>query len=202
MRKIQFLLVLFICFSLSLFGKTAPKINIGDAVPDFALTDVDGKLVRLSDFKGKVVVLEWTNPNCPFVQRVYSDEIMQKVQKKAQESHVVWLVINSTHPEHRDYEQPDELKKIYAEWNALYTHFLLDPTGKVGKMFDAKTTPHMFIIDANGKLVYNGAIDDDPRGRKEEKVNYVEQALSELLAGKQITTPQTRPYGCSVKYKD
>lgn len=189
-------------FGLLFLSDEGKKIDIGSVVPDFALTDLNGKVVKLSDFKGKIVVLEWTNPNCPFVQRVYKEKIMTNLQKEYMAKGIVWIIVNSTNPKHRDYREPKELQRIYSEWNSTYTAYLMDSDGKVGKMLDAKTTPHMFIIDKDGKLVYNGAIDDDPRGEKKEKVNYVRNALNEILAGKQITTPITKPYGCSVKYSE
>lgn len=189
-------------FGLLFLSDEGKKIDIGSVVPDFALTDLNGKVVKLSDFKGKIVVLEWTNPNCPFVQRVYKEKIMTNLQKEYMAKGIIWIIVNSTNPKHRDYREPKELQRIYSEWNSTYTAYLMDSDGKVGKMLDAKTTPHMFIIDKDGKLVYNGAIDDDPRGEKKEKVNYVRNALNEILAGKQITTPITKPYGCSIKYSE
>jgi peroxiredoxin len=187
---------LFSAFTLS---PDEPTVKLGKAVPDFSLTDIHGKMHKLSDYKGKVVVLEWTNPNCPFVERVYRDGIMTGVQKKYAEK-VVWLTINSTNKSHQDYRKPEELAKTYADWKAAYSAYLMDTDGTVGKMFDARTTPHMYIINKEGVLVYAGAIDSDPRGNKSEKTNYVAAALDELLAGKQITTALTTPYGCTVKY--
>ncbi|MCS7230273.1 MAG: thioredoxin family protein [Candidatus Kryptonium sp.] len=191
-----------VALALSFLSGQDKKVEVGSVVPDFSLTDLNGKVVKLSDFKGKVVVLEWTNPNCPFVQRVYKEKIMPSVQKEFVQKGVVWIIINSTNPKHKDYLEPKELQKIYNEWGSSYTAYLIDPDGKVGKMFDAKTTPHMFVINKDGKLVYNGAIDDDPRGEKKEKINYVKNALSEILAGKPVSVSITKPYGCSVKYAE
>jgi peroxiredoxin len=174
--------------------------EIGKPAPAFTLTDVAGKSHQLSDFKGKLVVLEWTNPGCPFVQRVYTDGIMTSVQKEYVAKGVVWLTINSTNTSHRDFLTPEALKEKFGSWKAGFTALLVDSDGKVGKQFDAKTTPHMYIVDKEGKLVYNGAIDDDPRGENDVKVNYVKQALDLLLSGKAIATSSTKPYGCSVKY--
>jgi glutathione peroxidase-family protein len=176
------------------------EVEIGKRVPNFTLKDVDGKTHSLSDFKGKTVVLEWTNPNCPFVQRVYGGKIMPTVQKELTGKEVVWLAINSTNPDHGDFESASSLKETYEEWNAVFTALLLDPDGKVGKMFHARTTPHMFVITGEGTLAYDGAIDDDPRGSKSEKTNYIEAAFTDLNAGKNVSTSVTRPYGCSVKY--
>jgi len=181
------------------FSIVPEAVEIGKPAPNFTLKGIDGKEYSLADFKGKVVVLEWTNPNCPFVQRVYKSGIMTSVQKKYADK-VVWLAVNSTHPDHQDHETAEALAKTYNEWSATFTTMLLDPDGSVGKTFDAKTTPHMYIIDKDGRLVYAGGIDDDPRGNKSERVNYVDQALTELLGGKAITTATSRPYGCSVKY--
>lgn len=199
MKKIISLVLLAagVVFLLGAFS-SPPAVEIGKPVPDFTLKGIDGKAYQLSQFKGQVVVLEWTNPNCPFVQRVYR-EIMPAIQKKYSDK-VVWLTVNSTNPGHRDFESAEALQMKYKEWGATFTSMLLDPDGKIGKMFDAKTTPHMFIIDKEGKLVYAGGIDDDPRGSKQDKVNYVDVALTNLFAGKEVPMPTTRSYGCSVKY--
>ncbi|CUS85710.1 Peroxiredoxin [Candidatus Kryptobacter tengchongensis] len=202
MNIIQITGMLLLVFALPLLPGEDKKVEVGNVVPDFSLVDLNGKVVKLSDFKDKIVVLEWSNPNCPFVQRVYKEKIMTTVQKEFTQKGIVWIIINSTNPKHRDYREPKELQKIYSEWGAVYTAYLMDPDGKVGRMFDAKTTPHMFIIDKNGKLVYNGAIDDDPRGEKKEKINYVRNALNEILAGKPVSVSITKPYGCSVKYAE
>lgn len=195
------LLVIIALAAVALFAafSFAPEVEVGKAVPAFSLTGIDGKIWSIADLKGKVVVLEWTNPNCPFVQRVYKSGVMTGVQKKYADK-VVWLTVNSTHPDHQDHETADALAKTYKDWNGTFATMLLDPEGKVGKMFDAKTTPHMFVIDKEGKLVYAGGIDDDPRGSKSEKTNYVDQALSCLLEGKAVATSTSKPYGCSVKY--
>lgn len=197
----KFLLVATACLAVVMLAAFSmpPEVEIGKTVPEFSLSGIDGKTYSLADLKGKVVVLEWTNPNCPFVQRVYKSGIMTGVQKKYADK-VVWLTVNSTHPDHQDHESSESLSKTYKNWNASFASMLLDPDGKVGKMFDAKTTPHMFIIDKDGKLVFAGGIDDDPRGSKSEKINYVDQALTELLGGKAVSTSTSRPYGCSVKY--
>jgi peroxiredoxin len=200
MKRLNVLLSLVPVAALMAFAAEGPSVEIGKPVPDFTLTDITGKTHKLSDYKGKIVVLEWTNPNCPFVQRVYREGIMTATQKKAAEKGAIWLTINSTHPKHKDFETNDKLAKIYKEWKAQQTAFLTDPEGTVGRMFDAKTTPHMFVIDKDGKLVYAGAIDDDPRGSKTEKVNYVQVALDEIASGKPVSIATTKSYGCSMKY--
>ena len=172
--------------------------EIGKPAPDFSLPDVAGKQHTLSAYQGRVVVLEWTNPDCPYVQRHYQDKTMISLAAAYPDTQVVWLAINSTH-----YNQA----KNSAQWaadHALSYPTLLDPDGVVGKLYNARTTPHMFVVAADGKLVFNGAIDDDPRGQKapSERLNYVHQALQASLAGSIPSPEQNRPYGCSVKYAE
>ncbi len=175
---------------------------IGDTAPGFTLNCWGGNPHSLSDYEGKIIVMEWTNPNCPYVQRVYKDGLIPELQQKFTENDVIWLTINSTNPAHNDYETPEKLREIFGEWNADNTHFLMDPEGKVGKMYGAKTTPHIIIIGTDGKLAYNGGLDDDPRGQKikAERTHYAELALNALLDGKEIEIAVTKPYGCSIKY--
>ena len=172
---------------------------VGDKAPDFSLKGVDGKTVSLADLKGRVVVLEWINPNCPFSDRHVREKTMTALNKKY--GQVTWLGINSTNPGHRDFLKPaDHL--AYNQKNGITYSVLYDETGQVGKAYDAKTTPHLYIIDEQGKIVYNGAIDDDPSGRKgmPERVNYVDGGLAEELASKPVDPASTKPYGCSIKY--
>lgn len=199
MKYFVWITILALAGAVALFGGT--PVEVGKAVPDFSLTDINGKVHKLSDYKGKIVVLEWTNPNCPFVQRVYR-EIMPGIQKEFTQKGIVWLAVNSTNPQHRDFETPESLKKRYTEWKAAFDALLLDPEGTVGRMFDAKTTPHMYVINKDGILVYAGAIDDDPRGSKSEKTNYVRAALESILQGKPVSITSTKPYGCTVKYAE
>lgn len=201
MKKVMiFMLALLVGTAITATAASNEKAELGKPAPQFTLKDLNGKEVSLADFKGKTIVLEWTNPGCPFVVRVYKDKLMTGVQKKSRENDVVWLTINSTNAQHRDHRKPEEYAATFKEWGAQYTAYLLDELGTVGRAYDAQTTPHMFIIDKEGVLVYNGAFDDDPRGNKDKRVNYVESALDELLASKKITTSSTKPYGCSVKY--
>lgn len=181
---------------------SAPSVEVGKPAPAFTLKNVDGKAVSLSDFKGKIVVLEWTNPGCPFVVGHYKNGNMPKLQKELTDKGVVWLAINSTNKNHKDYLTESEFKAQMAEWKANASHYLLDEDGKVGKAFGAKTTPHMFVIDKNGNLAYMGAIDDDrsTNGGKDAKVNYVKKAVEELLSGKEVSEKVTKQYGCGVKY--
>jgi peroxiredoxin len=183
----------------------AHAVTVGQQAPDFSLTDVNGKAVKLSDFKGKNVVLEWTNPGCPFVVKHYGTNNMQALQKDATGKGVVWLSVNSTSKSHADYLEPAKLgSKITADWKGSASYILMDESGKVGQSYEAKTTPHMFVIDPTGKLVYAGGIDDkrsaNPADVKTAK-NYVRAALDETLAGKPITVATSSPYGCSVKYQ-
>jgi peroxiredoxin len=173
--------------------------TVGDTAPTFTLKSVDGKTVSLSDFKGKTVVLEWMNPNCPFSARHAREKTMEDLA--TQHGEVVWLGINSTNAKSGDFETPDQYKAYNAK-NGITYPVLYDETGATGHAYDAKTTPHMFIIDATGKVVYNGAIDDDPSGRKEKtaRLNYVGKGLSAEESGATPNPATTKPYGCTVKY--
>lgn len=184
------------------FGAFSGDPVIGEKAPEFTLTDTHGNTHSLSDYRGKIVVLEWTNPNCPFVVRHYVDDLMPALQREFGESGVVWFAVNSTHPDHRDFESNESLNEIFAEWNAAYRAQLVDLDGSVGRAYNAQTTPHMYIIDSNGILVYNGGIDDDPRGSMafESRQQFVRDALERLLRGEPVDVATTRPYGCTVKY--
>ncbi len=176
---------------------------VGSAAPGFTVTDLAGKPVNLADYKGKTVVLEWHNFGCPFVQKHYRSGNMQALQKKYG-ADVVWLAVNSTNKGHSDWIEPPALTKQLRDFGAAPAAYLVDEPGKMGHAYGAKTTPHMYIIDPAGKVVYNGAIDDkrstDPNDVKTSK-NYVVAALDELKTGKAISTASTTPYGCTIKYK-
>lgn len=165
---------------------------------NFTLKDLDGESVSLSDYEGKIVVLEWTNYDCPFVKAHYAPDALTtaKLARKYADKNVVWLTINSTH-----YATAESTKK-WAEPLDLPQKVLMDPDGKVGKLYGAETTPHIFILDSNGDIAYQGALDNAPLGKVQngEYVNYAQQAIEELTAGKPVTVKQTTPYGCSVKY--
>ena len=184
-------------------GAAHAAATVGQPAPDFTLTDATGKPVRLSDFKGKHVVLEWTNPGCPFVAKHYGSQSMQALQKEAQAQKVVWLSISSTAPGHGDYLAPAALAAQYQGWGAAPAALLMDDSGRVGRAYGARTTPHMYVIDPQGLLVYAGGI-DDKRSTSQADVktakNFVRAALAESLAGKPVATPSAAPYGCSVKY--
>jgi len=185
-----------------------PQIHAADAViaekaPDFTATDSNGKNHTLASYKGKIVVLEWLNHQCPFVKKHYGSENMQKLQKAYTGKGVIWLSIISSAPGKQGYCTPEEANSLTGEKGAAPTAVLLDPQGTVGKLYGAKTTPHMFIISEDGVLVYNGAIDDIPStdiADIAKAKNYVQSALDELLAGKAVSVATSQPYGCSVKY--
>ncbi|MEK6211693.1 MAG: thioredoxin family protein [Pseudomonadota bacterium] len=175
----------------------------GQAAPEFSLVDINGKVQKLSDYRGKYVVLEWFNSECPFVQKHYESGNMQALQARYTQKGVVWLGINSTSPRHSNYRDPARSQAILKEWKSAPTAFVLDPDGKVGKQYGARTTPHMYVIDPKGTLVYVGGIDDKPSISQRDIAtakNLVAAALDESLSGKPVGTPSAMPYGCSVKY--
>src|SRR5438132_2279780 len=177
---------------------------VGGAAPDFSLTDAKGKAHSLSQYKGKYVVLEWFNPECPFVKKHYGSGNMQKLQEEYTSKGVVWLSIDSSAPGLEGNLTPEQAGKKMTEWKTKQTALLLDPEGKAGRSYGAKNTPHMFVINPDGKVVYEGAIDSKATPYPADipnSTNYVKVALDESLAGKTVTTSNTKPYGCSVKYK-
>ncbi len=181
----------------------AQAATVGQAAPAFEVKDASGKTVRLADFKGKHVVLEWTNPGCPFVVKHYGAQNMQALQKEAAAKNVVWLSVSSTAPGQTDYLAPAALTAKYQAWGAAPAAMLMDDSGSIGKAYGAKTTPHMYVIDPAGKLVYAGGIDDKRSANPADipgATNFVKAALAESLAGKPVSTTTAAPYGCSVKY--
>ena len=195
------LVALFLCIALPLIsaGKT------GDAAPEFTATASNGKTVRLSDFRGKFVVLEWHNNGCPYVGKHYNSGNMQKLQKEWTGRGVVWLTILSSAPGKQGYVTANEENAYLVKEQAAPSAALLDPTGQIGHLYDAKTSPQMVVINPQGVVIYDGAIDNKPTTDLEDvpgATNYVSLALEQAIAGKQVVTPTTRPYGCSVKYAD
>jgi AhpC/TSA family len=179
--------------------------KVGDPAPDFTATDSNGKVHKLSEYRGKFVVLEWSNRGCPYTQKQYNSGNMQRLQKEWTARGVIWLTVISSAPGKQGYVTASDENAYLKQVNASPTAVLLDPTGSLGHLYDAKTTPHMFIINPQGILIYNGAIDDRPttdladvNGAK----NYVTVALTEATSGKPVSNPTSRPYGCSVKYPD
>jgi hypothetical protein len=181
----------------------APQARIGEPAPTFSLTDSNGNAVSLTDFKGKTVVLEWTNHECPYVRKHYGANNMQMLQKKWTAQGVVWLTLISSAPGTQGYVTGEEANKLTAQRAAAPSHVLLDPKGDVGRAYGAQTTPHMYVIKADGALAYMGGIDDRPTTRLEDlktAKNFVDAALTELAEGKSVSATSARPYGCSVKY--
>ncbi len=175
----------------------------GVAAPDFTVADTSGKPVRLADYRGKFVVLEWTNPECPFVRKHYSSQNMQGLQKEWGAKDVVWLTINSTNASHSEYKTPAEMAKWMSAQQAAPKATLVDGTSATARAYAAKNTPHMFVIDPTGTIIYDGAI-DDKRSTNPADVkianNYVRAALTEATAGKPVSVASTTPYGCTMKY--
>ena len=179
------------------------QARIAAAAPAFTLTDSNGRALSLADFKGKTVVLEWTNHDCPYVGKHYRGNNMQALQKKWTGQGVVWLSVISSAPGLDGHVSPQQANKLTAERGAAPTAVLLDPTGKVGRAYGARTTPHMYVINGEGALVYMGAIDDKPTARLEDLKsarNFVDEALTETSQGKPVSVTGSRAYGCSIKY--
>lgn len=184
-------------------GLAQAQAVVGQPAPAFKITDTSGKAVSLADFKGKHVVLEWVNPGCPFVQKHYDSGNMPATQKNARGKDVVWLSVSSTSRDAGDYRAPADLAGWLQKKGASPSATLMDDDGKVGRSYGARTTPHMYVIDPQGKLIYAGAIDSKPStdiGDLKTATNYVNQALGEALAGKPVSKAQTQAYGCSIKY--
>jgi len=186
-------------------GQAAPAA-VGKAAPDFTLTDINGQQHSLSSFKGKTVVLEWVNPECPFVVKHYDKSgNMPRTQQAAAKDGVVWLQINSGHPGAQGDFDPAKVSDWQKRNAVASTAYFRDQDGKVGKLYDARTTPHMYVIDPAGTLVYAGGIDDIRSSKPEDiakATNYVSAALSDLKAGQMVRTKNSQPYGCSVKYRN
>lgn len=190
-------------FAMSMAAPAYAAATVGQPAPDFTLTDANGKPVRLSAFRGKPVVLEWNNPGCPFVKKHYDSGNMQKTQNAAKALGAVWLSINSGGPGKQGYMTGPQAAAFQKTANAQPSAYLLDAKGTVGHSYSARTTPQIFIVDAGGKLVYSGAIDDKPTADAADikgARNHALAALTELKAGKPISVASSKPYGCSVKY--
>tara|TARA_R110001592_G_scaffold29350_12_gene106688 strand:+ start:3274 stop:3897 length:624 start_codon:yes stop_codon:yes gene_type:complete len=205
-KKLTYALLTLVFIPLAFGWVSAPvhaSVEIGKPAPDFTATDIHGNEFNLADHKGKIVVLEWTNHLCPFVVKQYSTHNMQNTQKTATDNGVVWVSIVSSAPGKQGYVTPEEAAQIEKDVDAHATTRILDPTGEIGKLYAAKTTPHMFVISAQGTVEYNGAIDDKPSPRPESVEgahNLVLAALDALSTGRNVDVPLTAPYGCSVKY--
>ncbi len=186
-------------------GPASAAATVGQPAPAFSATDVNGKPVSLADFKGKHVVLEWVNPGCPFVKKHYDSGNMPAAQNDALAKGAVWLSVNSTAKDASDYQAPADLAAWFSSKSAKPTAALMDADGTIGKAYGARTTPHMFVIDPKGQVVYAGAIDSIPSANPADlktATNYVNQALAEAMAGKPVSKATTQAYGCSVKYSN
>jgi len=186
------------------FAAGAFAVEVGKPAPDFSGTDVNGKTVHLSDYKGKIVVIESYNSDCPFCNNHYKNGAMQALEKDLASKGVVWVIVNSVNPKNPSHRTDAQAQKEIADKGIIAAAWIDDSSGKIGHLYDMKTTPHMFVIDKTGTLVYDGAIDDkaDPMHDPKTARNYVKEAVDDLLAGKPIEVSQTKPYGCGVKYAD
>jgi peroxiredoxin len=199
--SISIAMALFVFLFVGLSAGNATRV--GERAPDFTATDSNGRVHKLSEYQDKFVVLEWTNRGCPYTQKHYNSGNMQRLQREWTSRGVIWLTVISSAPGKQGYVKAAEENAYVKQVNAAPTAVLLDPTGVLGHLYDAKTTPHMFIIDTKGILIYNGAIDDRPTTDLADvngARNYLSLALEEATSGKAVSAPTTRPYGCSVKY--
>lgn len=186
-------------------GHALAKAEIGQPAPAFTLTDTEGRSHSLADYAGKTVVLEWTNYDCPFVRKHYDGKNMQAQQKAAGDSDTVWLTVNSSAPGKQGHVTPERAKELMGSDGWAGSGYLLDPDGTAGRAYEARTTPHMYIIDGDGVLRYKGGIDSNPSANPADiagATQYVQVALGQLAAGEAIAEANTRPYGCAVKYAD
>jgi peroxiredoxin len=184
---------------------SASAVRVGEPAPTFTATDSNGNTQRLSDYKGKFVVLEWHNQGCPYTKKHYESGNMQRLQKEWTGKGVVWFTVISSAPGKQGYVTAAQENDYAKRMNASPTAVLMDPQGGLGHLYGAKTTPHMYIIDPSGNLIYNGAIDDHPTADQSDisgSKNYVSAALDEALSGKPVSAASTTPYGCSVKYSE
>jgi peroxiredoxin len=194
-----------LAFSLLETVASAQQARVGSEAPSFQAKDSHGKTEALDQFRGKYVVLEWHNQGCPYTRKHYVSGNMQALQKEWTGKGVAWFTVISSAPGEQGYVTSDEENSYLAKMHAVPTAVLMDSTGQLGHLYNAKTTPQMFVIDPTGKLIYDGAIDDRPTPDPDDVKNahnFVSDALTEAMAGKPVATPYTRPYGCSVKYSD
>ena len=194
----------FVLMTTMALAASALAVEIGKPAPDFSATDINGKTVKLSDYKGKIVVLESYNSDCPFCNNQYKTGATQDLQKDLAGKGVVWLIVNSVNPNNTSHRTPDQARQEIADKKIIATAWIDDSSGAVGHLYDMKTTPDMYVIDKNGVLVYQGAIDDKPDPQHDPRTahNYVRETVNSLLAGKPVTVSKTKPYGCAVHYAD
>jgi peroxiredoxin len=200
MKKTLLPLIVVLTSTLSVLAEA----EVGKAAPEFTARDINGKTHNLSDFKGKIVVLEAYNLDCPFCAHHFKTGAMQELQGYATSKGVIWLVINSVHARHPSHRAPEAAKMEFAAQKMKATAWIDDSSGAVGKAYGLKTTPHLVVIDKNGVVAYNGAIDDkaDTEGDPRKARCYVREALDKLMAGEPVSVAKTKPYGCGVKYAD
>lgn len=203
MKTIRFVVLLAVAFSAALISVGRAAAKVGTTAPDFTLTDITGRTHALSHYRGKTVVLEWVNAGCPFVQKHYQSGNMQRLQRTATADGVVWLTINTGRDGVQGALDSAEATRWLSEQSAGPTAYLRDQDGAVGRLYGAKATPHMYVINAEGVLVYNGAIDSIRSADQSDigrATNYVTAALADLKAGRSVAIANTQPYGCGVKY--
>jgi peroxiredoxin len=189
-------------FGLMALASSVLAVEVGKPAPDFTATDINGKTVKLSDYKDKVVVLESYNLDCPFCHNHFQTGAMQELQKDMTAKGVVWLMVNSVNPNNSSHRTPEQARAEWTEEKLNATAWIDDSSGKLGHLYGMKTTPHMFVIDKSGVLVYDGAIDDQPTPNHDPRKanNYVRAAVEKTLAGEKVSVSETKPYGCAVKY--
>jgi alkyl hydroperoxide reductase subunit AhpC len=187
---------------MALTGSAFAAAEIGKPAPDFTGTDINGKTIHLSDYKGKLVVLESYNQDCPFCHNQFQTGSMQELQKEMTDKGVIWLMVNSVSTRNHTHRTPEQARAEWTEYKMNATAWIDDGSGDIGHLYGMKTTPHMFVIDKSGTLVYDGAIDDqpDPEHDPHKAHNYVRDAVDKTLAGEKVTVSQTKSYGCAVKY--
>jgi peroxiredoxin len=195
---------IFVLLTAVALAANALAAEIGKPAPDFSATDINGKTVKLSNYKGKIIVLESYNSDCPFCNNQYRTGAMQALEKDMTSKGVVWLLVNSVNPNNASHRTPEQAQQEFADKNIAATAWIDDSSGAVGHLYDMKTTPDMYVIDKTGVLVYQGAIDNQPDPMHDPRTarNYVREAVDALLAGKPVEVSQTKPYGCGVKYAD
>jgi len=194
----------FVLLTTMAMAMAVQAVEVGKPAPDFTATDINGKTIHLSDYKGKIVVLESYNSDCPFCNNQYKTGAMQKLQVDLAAKGVVWLIVNSVNPNHPSHRTPAQAKQEWTDKKIVATAWIDDSSGTVGHLYNMKTTPDMYVINKDGILVYDGAIDDhpDPFHDPSKAKNYVTAAIDAVRAGQPVTVSETKPYGCSVKYAD
>jgi peroxiredoxin len=193
---------IFATLAASLLAATALAVQVGQPAPDFTGTDIQGKTVKLSDYKGKIVVIESYNSDCPFCHNQYAGGATQELQKQLAAKGVVWLLVNSVNPHNSSHRTPAEAQQEWSSLKIAATAWIDDSSGTIGHLYDMKTTPDVFVVDKNGVLAYEGAMDDhpDPFHNPRTARNYVRETVDDLLAGKPVTVTHTKSYGCAVHY--